>query len=104
MVFRLFVENFTRSSAYRTAFGLTGLSFLFYYLGLPWLLFICLGLGLLCLLAGIFFPIAFDEIYRTSQSILLGSLSFFVSLLILIGYVFFWKPILFLLGKREEQN
>ncbi|TGK06295.1 hypothetical protein EHO60_16735 [Leptospira fletcheri] len=102
MVLRLFMENFNRIAAYRLAFGWTGLSFLFYFLSQPNFLFLCLGLGFFCLLAGIFFPHPFQEGYNRFRSVAVGIVSFVVSVFLLIGYLLFWRPFLLLKGKREE--
>ncbi len=104
MVFRLFMDQFARWNAYRLAFGLSLLSYLFYFLALPWLLFAFLFLGFFCLIGGIFFPMEFDQLFRNLQSIVLGIFSFIISFFILLGYILFWKPFSYLFLGRDKKD
>ncbi|PKA15418.1 hypothetical protein [Leptospira haakeii] len=102
MVFGLMIDHPARWNAYKLAFGFTALSYLFYFLSLPFVLFALLAAGLLCLAGGLFFPHTFDHLYRTFQFLVLGILSFLVSLFILIGYLIFWRPLQFILGSKNQ--
>ncbi|TGK00670.1 hypothetical protein EHO59_12030 [Leptospira semungkisensis] len=104
MVFRLFMDQFVRWSAYKLAFGFAGLSYIFYFLSQPWIQFASIFAGFLCLLGGLFFPLQFDRWYRNTQSLLLGIVSFFVSCLILLGYLLVWRPFSFLLPSKEKKG
>ncbi|MGJ4746499.1 hypothetical protein ACQV5M_09095 [Leptospira sp. SA-E8] len=103
MVFGLMMDHPARWNAYKLAFGFTILSYLFYFLSLPFVLFALLAVGLFCLIGGLFFPHTFDHLYRTFQFLILGILSFLVSLLILIGYLIFWRPFQFILGSKNQE-
>ncbi|PJZ76158.1 hypothetical protein [Leptospira neocaledonica] len=103
MVFGLMMDHPARWNAYRLAFGFTILSYLFYFLSLPFVLFALLGAGLFCLIGGLFFPHIFDHLYRTFQFLVLGILSFLVSFLILIGYLIFWRPLQFVFGSKNQE-
>ncbi|MEI1279213.1 hypothetical protein V6Z05_12875 [Leptospira venezuelensis] len=102
MVFGLMMDHPARWNAYKLAFGFTILSYLFYFLSLPFVLFALLAAGLLCLIGGLFFPQTFDQLYRTFQFLVLGILSFLGSLVILIGYLIFWRPLQFVLGTKNQ--
>ncbi|WP_367897489.1 hypothetical protein AB3N61_09950 [Leptospira sp. WS58.C1] len=103
MVFGLMMDHPARWNAYRLAFGFTILSYLFYFLSLPFVLFALLAAGLFCLIGGLFFPHTFDHLFRTCQSLILGTLSLFLSILILIGYLIFWRPFLFVFGSKDRE-
>ncbi|TGM94588.1 hypothetical protein [Leptospira licerasiae] len=103
MVFGLMIDHPARWNAYRLAFGFTALSYLFYFLSLPFVLFALLAAGLFCLIGGLFIPHTFDQLYRGIQFLVLGILSFFASLVILIGYIIFWRPFQFVFGSKNQE-
>ncbi|TGL58512.1 hypothetical protein [Leptospira sarikeiensis] len=104
MVFGLMMDHPARLNAYKLAFGLTAISYLFYFLSLPLVLFALLFIGLICLVGGIFFPQTFDLWYRNLQFVVLGILAFLGSTLILIAYLILWRPFQILFGSKAKNE